>query len=116
VTTEQIARVCHDANRAYQIAIGQEPSLPWDLAPDWQRTSAIAGVETMLAGETASAEEQHERWLAHKAADGWVYGPTKDAVAKTHPCMLPYADLPEAERVKDHLFRAVVISLVTPQA
>jgi hypothetical protein len=37
-----------------------------------------------------------------------VYGEVKDAVAKTHPCMVPYDDLPEFQRKKDALFLAIV--------
>jgi hypothetical protein len=43
--------------------------------------------------------------------EGWVYGETKDPVAKTHPCLVAYNDLPIEQQVKDHLFRAVVKAL-----
>ena len=53
-------------------------------------------------------EESHENWRKVKDAEGWVYGPVKDAEAKTHPCMVPYEELPSAQIIKDHLFQAVV--------
>ncbi|QFY14483.1 hypothetical protein GBF35_25855 [Nonomuraea phyllanthi] len=104
VTT--IARVCHEANRVLQIAAGEEPSPHWPDAPDWQQESAIKGVEAALSG--ATPQHLHESWCAAKLADGWTYGPVKDAAARTHPCLVPYGDLPEAQRVKDHLFHAIV--------
>ncbi|GGO63147.1 RyR domain-containing protein [Nonomuraea cavernae] len=105
VTT--IARVCHEANRVLQIAQGDPaPSPHWADAPDWQRESAIKGVEAALSG--ATPQELHESWCEVKRADGWMYGPVKDEAAKTHPCLVPYSNLPEAERVKDHLFYAIV--------
>jgi len=105
---EDIARVAHEANRAYQIATGDPaPSPHWEDAPDWQRDSAAEGVQHALDGETP--EELHDRWAAHKAADGWVHGEVKDGAAKTHPCLVPYAELPEVQRVKDDLFAAVVM-------
>jgi len=35
----------------------------------------------------------------------------KDAVAKTHPCLVDYDDLPPAQQAKDALFAAVVLAL-----
>lgn len=105
-----IARVCHEANRAWQHATGDPaPSPPWDEAPAWQRESAVDGVRHALNG--ATAEELHNAWSEYKRAEGWTYGDAKDPAAKTHPCLVPYADLPEDQRRKDTLFAAVVAAL-----
>ena len=106
---ERIARVCHEANRAWSVAHGDLSHHPWDAAPDWQRQSAIAGVKVALSG--ATPEQLHESWTAAKVADGWTYGPVKDETAKTHPCLLPYAQLPSEQRRKDALFAAVTTAL-----
>ena len=107
-----IAIVAHEANRAYCRMLCDDSQPSWEDAPQWQRDSALAGVEAHIAsGLTMTPEQTHESWLAAKAADGWVYGPVKDAEAKTHPCCVPYDQLPEAQRVKDHLFRAIVHAL-----
>jgi hypothetical protein len=106
---EQIARVCHEANRAWCEANGDTSQPAWDDAPEWQRSSALAGVEGALGGNTP--EQSHESWSALKMSEGWVYGDTKDPEAKTHPCLVSYADLPPEQRVKDHLFIAVVAAL-----
>lgn len=107
---EGIARVAHDANRAYQVITGDPAvSPPWDDAPQWQRESAMAGVSEALGG--ATAEELHDSWCRFKAKDGWVHGEVKDADARTHPCLVPYEDLPDVQRRKDALFRAVVTAL-----
>lgn len=103
---EACAHAAHEANRAYCRAIGDNSQAEWDTAPEWVRDSARAGVRFALAGK--SPAEQHDAWCAHKIADGWVHGPTKDAAAKTHPCLVPYAELPEAQRRKDALYQAAV--------
>ena len=111
---EEIARTCHEVNRAYCIGLGDFSQKPWNRAPDWQRMSAIAGVRATLAGDITSPEESHENWMAHKEADGWVYGDVKDIDAKTHPCLVPYAELPLTQRTKDILFHAVIDGLRHP--
>lgn len=105
---EDIARVCHEVNRAYCAALGDDSQPPWDEAPAWQRSSAIIGVHFHMVNPDAGASASHESWMAEKVADGWVYGEKKDPKAKTHPCMVPFDQLPTEQQAKDYLFRAVV--------
>lgn len=103
-----IAMAAHEANRAYCASLGDLTQLLWDDAPDWQKDSAIAGVNMHLANPDATPEDSHASWLAEKVSAGWVYGPVKDAEKKEHPCCVPYAELPEAQKAKDYIFRGVV--------
>lgn len=107
----QIARVCHEANRAYCEAIGDYSQKPWELAEQWQRDSALDGVRAMLEGRAKTPEEQHVAWCEAKVAEGWRFGHVKNPEAKTHPCLVPYHDLSVEQQRKDHLFRAVVEAL-----
>lgn len=106
-----IACVCHAANKAWCEANGDTSQLPWDEAPQWQRDSAIKGVEFRLNNPDAPESAQHDAWAADKTADGWVYGEVKDPEAKTHPCLVPFDQLPELQQKKDKLFQAIVDSL-----
>ena len=109
-----IARVCHEANRAWQIVTGDPAVSPlWDEAPEWQRASAVEGVRHALNG--ATAEQLHQAWCDYKTADGWTYGSTKDETAKTHPCLVPYNELPPEQLRKDDLFAAIVAALTTKE-
>ena len=112
LTVEDIARICHEANRALCLALGDTSHLPWDQAPEWQRKSSIEGVEKVLLDPDISAEEIQLAWADSKRRDGWVYGPVKDADKKTHPCLVPFADLPAEQRAKDHLFINTVWGVV----
>ena len=103
---EACARAAHEVNRAYCLALGDESQTPWESAPEWQKTSARNGVAGALSGNTP--EQSHEGWLAEKRATGWKYGPVKDPEKKEHPCFVPYAELPEAQRAKDFLFTTTV--------
>lgn len=109
--TEAIAKVCHEANRAYCSAIGDDSQLPWESAPEWARASAIKGVEFTLANPLANPIDSHESWLKEKRETGWKYGPVKDPEKKEHPCFVAYDELPSAQRAKDHLFQATVKAL-----
>lgn len=102
------AMLAHEVNRAYCEAIGDASQPAWETAPPWQVQSALAGVQFIIDNPNATPADSHTSWLEHKAAEGWQYGPVKDPEKKQHPCFLPYAELPEAQRVKDYLFRAVV--------
>ena len=106
--TERIAEVVHEAIRAYQRTLGQPVAPPWESAT-WERQSTIEAVR--LALEDPSPGREHERWMRERLAQGWRYGPTKDAAAKTSPFLVPFAELPEVERRKDALVIAIARAL-----
>ena len=107
-----IAEMAHELNRLYCQSLGDDSQPSWKDAPDWQRDSALNGVgdhlDLLAGGETPAPSQSHEMWLAEKRSEGWVYGHEKDPVKKEHPCMVPFDDLPEEQKMKDYLFSAVV--------
>ena len=110
MNVEQIAKTCHEVNRAYCQSIGDNSQPKWDDAPQWQKESAISGVSFHLKNPDSKPEDSHNNWLKDKEADGWAYGEVKDPEKKTHPCMVPYDQLPKDQQVKDLLFLTVVRS------
>jgi hypothetical protein len=113
---ERIAKVCHEANRAYCQTIGDDSQEIWELAPAWQRQSAIKGVEFTRDNPHAPPSASHESWLAEKRATGWTYGREKNTTLKTHPCCVPYDELPPEQRAKDALFQGVARALLAAAA
>lgn len=111
MTNEQIAMVCHEANRAYCAAIGDNSQQPWESAAGWQRESAINGVAFAKENPTAPNSAQHDNWLREKLDGGWKYGPVKDVEKKEYPCCAPYGQLPIEQQRKDALFKAIVRAL-----
>lgn len=111
ILDEHIAKICHQANKALCEALGDNSQVDWEQAAEWQRNSAIQGAKYAITHPGAPASAQHDAWTRDKVADGWVYGPIKDASAKTHPCLVPYDQLPIEQQAKDHLFKAIVNSL-----
>lgn len=110
LTIEAVAKFCHEINRAYCQALGDDSQLPWEEAPDWQRASAMKGVQFCLENPDAPASANHEAWLEVKKADGWSFGKVKDEAKKEHPCFVPYEQLPVEQKAKDYLFKAVVVT------
>ena len=106
-----IAKVCHEANKAWCESQGDNSQKSWDEAESWQKDSAIKGVEFRLNNPEAGEDAQHNSWMQEKINDGWVYGVVKDAENKTHPCLVPFESLPLFQQKKDKLFCAIVDSL-----
>lgn len=108
----QIAKTCHEVNRAYCQSIGDNSQKAWEDCEAWQRKSAVQGVIFTLDNPDSKPSDNHVNWLKDKEADGWVYGEVKDPSKKEHPCMVPYEELPEAQKTKDLLFQSVVKSFM----
>lgn len=112
---ETCASAAHEVNRAFCRAFGDLSHAHWDEAPDWQKDSVRKGVRMVMAG-CEDMSILHDAWMQTKIDDGWVYGLEKDPVKKTHPCLLPYDELPVMHREKDCLFlntvRLMLLSLI----
>jgi hypothetical protein len=108
---ENIAQVCHEANRAYCVTLGDMTQADWESAPDWQRASAIKGVRFHIENPGSPPSSSHDSWLKEKEATGWKFGPVKDPEKKEHPCFVPFDQLPIDQQRKDKLFAAIVEAL-----
>lgn len=47
------------------------------------------------------AKNVHEVWAQSRICQGWTYGEERSDAAKTHPCLVPYEQLPEVEKAYD---------------
>lgn len=113
---KEIAEIAHEANRIYCASIDDFSQEHWDDAPEWQRESAINGVDNIAKGEITSPHASHVNWLEEKEKDGWKYGPEKNPELKTHPCFMPFDELPSQQQFKDHLFFNIVFRLLQVSA
>lgn len=107
-----IARIAHQANKAYCEIMLDFSQPDWEIAPSWQQESVIRGVQFIEENPDAGDAASHESWMAQKVADGWKYGPEKNPETKEHPCMVPFGDLPAEQQKKDTLFRSIVLALL----
>ncbi len=124
---EAAARLLHERYVDARLAAGETgPSLlPWDDLPEELRARNRANVDhiavklarigcravpaVLAAGPRAAvtpdelealARLEHERWVEERLADGWRLGP-RDDESRMHSGLVPWEELPEAEREKD---------------
>ncbi len=130
-TNEILARAIHEDYCRQQQAQGDTPEtnaslVPWDrlredLKEDNRRAAdaiarkfAAIGCTIILMEDWDAefrfspaeveqlAEMEHERWVADKLRAGWRFAPgSKDPESKTHPCLVPWEELPGEEKEKD---------------
>ena len=43
----------------------------------------------------------HEVWAETRIQQGWTYGEQRNDELKTHPCLVPYEELPDSEKEYD---------------
>lgn len=106
---DTIAKVCHDANKAFCETNKDWSQFSWEVSPEWQKESCRAGVKYPLDNPNSAPSDSHNNWLKVKQETGWVYGTIKDAVAvpPTHPCIVPFEQLPDKQKMKDFIFQAI---------
>lgn len=103
------ARAAHEAIRTLQIENKEENiASPWNEVPQDIKDSCYIGVERVIANPNVTDEELHDSWIETKESQGWKYGEVRSEEERTHPCMVPYSELPEYQRLKDAMFRNVV--------
>ena len=106
---DKAAYVLHMTNKAWCEANGDFSQPHWDDMPDWQYHSIKDGMDFHMNNPNAGDSASHDNWMKMKLNEGWVYGPIKNPEANppTHPCLVPFEELPHVQQVKDALFRAV---------
>ncbi|HZZ79847.1 MAG TPA: RyR domain-containing protein [Gemmataceae bacterium] len=58
------------------------------------------------------AENTHDVWAATRKEQGWTYGPARDDANKKHPCLVPYDQLPDAEKEYDRKTAAETLKAI----
>lgn len=107
-----VAKTAHQANKAWCESEGDMSQKDWDDAEEWQRSSALDGVQFRIVNPNAGSDAMHNNWMKQKLDEGWKYGPVKDVEKKEHHCIVPFDQLPEFQQKKDKLFSGVVDALI----
>lgn len=58
------------------------------------------------------AKNVHEVWAESRIKQGWTYGAERNDERKTHPCLVPYEELPEEEKTYDRNTAVETLKLI----
>lgn len=58
------------------------------------------------------AKNVHEVWAHNRMNEGWTYGTQRNDEKKTHPCLVPYEELPESEKDYDRATSQETLKLI----
>lgn len=103
-----IAKVAHQANRAFLNTLGDTSEKDWENLSEEAKKETAEQVEFSLQNEHVGAEAHHIAWMNEMKEKGYTHGEVGDM---KHPLLVPF-DLLPAENQKQHkLFFAVVQAL-----
>ena len=72
-----------------------------DYNPQPIDTSNVELSSDLMELAEKMAENVHDVWAATRIAQGWAYGPERNDAEKKHPCLVPYNQLSNEEKVYD---------------
>lgn len=82
-------------------------------SPNPVDTSDVELPEELLTLAEQLAQNVHEVWSQTRIAQGWTYGPERNDALKQHPCLVPYDQLSEEEKVFDRNTSQETLRLIT---
>ena len=72
-----------------------------DYIPQPIDTSDIKLPEDLETLVEQMSKNVHDVWAETRIQQGWTYGEQRNEELKTHPCLVPYEELPESEKAYD---------------
>lgn len=69
--------------------------------------------EELMELADVMAENVHNVWAETRLSQGWTLGPERNDALKQHPCLVPYSELPESERLYDRNTALSTLRLIT---
>lgn len=105
ISPETLAAMIHGVTSRIARPDGTVPK-SWEGISQDSRDMAVRAVESIMAGDPLTAEAGHELWMRLKIEAGWTCGPFCFE-NRTHPCIMPFDDLPISEKLKDQTWAAL---------
>lgn len=107
--TERRAQFVYDSARLAAVAANAPViPVPWVDREQPFREQFFEVIERQCGPQRSSSpEELHGSWMQAYIGMGWKYGEEYSREKKTHPDMVPYADLGQLEQDKDAVFVAL---------
>jgi len=93
LTPQQLARLCHEADRVLCSMQGDARVSPWETLDEKTQDEVVAAVREVLEHPELTDEARHARWLRQRREAGWIYGPVRSIPGRTDPALLEYGAL-----------------------
>lgn len=104
----QIAKTVHAGNNVLK-KINKEKPEAWEDMSDDRKTRMYAAIDLVLTQDT-TPKQMHDVWVKNMKELGYKYGVKLDHDKKTHPCLVAYTKLPAEQKIKDDMFRSIILS------
>lgn len=75
-------------------------------------TSSVVLPAELLDLTEKIAENVHDIWAKGRIDAGWVYGESRNDEKRENPCLVPYGELPESEKLYDRNTAMETIKLI----
>ena len=83
-----------------------------NYVPQPMDTSDIRLPEELNELVELMSENVHEVWAQNRISQGWSYGEVRNDELKQHPCLVPYEDLSEEEKLYDRETSTETLKLI----
>ncbi len=103
-----LAEACHEATKVISEQILSEEKKEWKLIDSATKARLINAVQRAIDKKITDPSVAHADWMADMVKQGWVYGEKLDETEKTHPCLVPYDQLPTGQQTKDHIYLSIL--------
>lgn len=75
-------------------------------------TKDVSLTEELMPLVEEMAKNVHEVWAQTRIEQGWTYGDERNDELKHHPCLIPYEELSEDEKVYDRNTSVETLKLI----
>lgn len=83
-----------------------------DFIPKPIDTSDIHLPKELEALVEQMSKNVHNVWAKARIQQGWTYGEQRNDALKTHPCLVPYEELPDEEKEYDRNTSVSTLKLI----
>lgn len=105
VTHENYLKICEALNLLTSVFPRPDGTKPadWNNLTEESKEASVKAFKEIMEGDFQNAEDLHNLWMRIKVDNGWTLGEF-NLEKKTHPCIIPYADLIPSEKAKDEIW------------
>lgn len=83
-----------------------------EYTPQKIDTSKIELPADLIELTELMARNVHEVWAETRIAQGWKWGTQRSDRQRLHPCLVPYDELPEMEKIYDRKTATETLKLI----